>query len=343
LTVSNTMNIIGIDIGGANIKITDLNHQAFSLPFALWKQKEDLANALRNAIAKYPTADRIAVTMTGELADCFSSKAEGVRFITQEVIKAAGKVPVHFWQTAGEFVSASIAIEFPLLTAASNWHALATWAARATASSSGLLIDIGSTTTDIIPLEQGLPTSTGLTDYERLRAGELVYTGGKRTPLCAVARSVMLDGKEIPLAAEFFATTQDIYLLLKILPEDFSDCDTADARPADCVHASQRIAKMVCCDAHELGASHIYSIAEQLAEHQLAILKRAARQVIAQISYKPKHIITSGSSEFLVQKLIKEIPELTQADVVSLTETVSPEIASAACAHAVTFLAYERC
>ncbi len=339
---SNLKNIIGIDIGGANIKMTDLNQQARNLPFALWKQKENLANVLQNEIAKYPEAERIAVTMTGELADCFSSKAEGVRFITEEVVKAAGKVPVQIWQTAGEFVSPSIAIEFPLLTAAANWHALATWAARATASSSGLLIDIGSTTTDIIPLKQGVPASNGLTDFERLRYGELVYTGGKRTPLCAVARSVMLDGKEIPLAAEFFATTQDIYLILNLLPEESDNYDTADARPADCRHASQRIAKMVCCDTHELGATQIQSIAEQFAEHQMALLKRAIRQVLTQISYQPEYLIVSGSSEFLAHMLIKEIPELDQADVISLSETVSPEIASAACAHAVTFLAYER-
>ncbi len=337
------MNIIGLDVGGANIKITDLNHDARSVPFALWKQKEDLAETLKNAIAKYPQADRIAVTMTGELADCFASKAEGVRFITQEVVKAACKTPVSIWQTAGEFVSPPIAIEFPLLTAASNWHALATWAARATASSSGLLIDIGSTTADIIPLKQGLPASIGLTDFERLRAGELVYTGGKRTPLCALARSIMLDGKEIPLAAEFFATTRDLYQILKILPEDPSDCDTADARPADFSHASQRIAKMVCCDAIELGPDRIHNIAEQLAEHQLAMLKQAARQVLTQLSYQPQHIISSGSSEFLVSRLIQAIPAFASADVVSLTETVSPEIASADCAHAVTFLAYERC
>ncbi len=343
LTDRDTMNIIGIDIGGANIKITDLNQQAFSLPFALWKQKEELANVLRSTIARYPGATRIAVTMTGELADCFSSKAEGVRFITEQTIKAAGEIPVLFWQTAGEFVSSSIAIEFPLLTAASNWHALATWAARATASSSGLLIDIGSTTTDIIPLKQGLPDSKGLTDYERLRAGELVYTGGKRTALCALARSVMLEGKEVPLAAEFFATTQDIYLLLKSIPEDSSDCDTADSRPADCLHASQRIAKMVCCDAHELGEARIRSIAEQLAAHQMAILKQAARQVISQLSYQPQYIILSGSCEFLARKLLEEFPALARAEVVSLTKTVSPEIASAACAHAVTFLAYELC
>lgn len=337
------MNLIGIDLGGANIKLTDLNHRARSVSFPLWKQKDDLAQTLKQLIAEYPRPDRIALTMTGELADCFTSKAEGVRYITQEVVKAAGTVPVLVWQTAGEFVSPQIAIEFPLLTAASNWHALATWAARATASSSGLLIDIGSTTADIIPLKLGDCASTGLTDFERLKAGELVYTGGKRTPLCAIARSVMLDGKEVPLAAEFFATTQDIYQILGLIAEDSTNKETADGRPADCLHASGRIAKMVCCDVHELGTERIRSIAQQLADCQLAMLKQAARQVIGHLSYQPEHIICSGSSEFLVKRLIQEIPSFNDATVVSLSETVSPEIASAACAHAVTFLAYERC
>ncbi|MBL4886824.1 MAG: hypothetical protein JKY95_20150 [Planctomycetaceae bacterium] len=337
------MNLIGIDLGGANIKLTDLNHLATSLSFPLWKQKENLAETLRKLLSEYPRSDRIALTMTGELADCFSTKAEGVRYITQAVVEAAGETPVSVWQTAGEFVSPAIAIEFPLLTAAANWHALATWSARATAGSSGLLIDIGSTTADIIPLKQGVCASAGLTDFERLRAGELVYTGGRRTPLCAVARSVMLDGKEVPLAAELFATTQDIYQLLDLLPEQPDSFDTADGRPADIAHAYGRIAKMVCCDVHELGMDRIRNIAEQLAEHQLAMLKQATRQVIAQLSYQPEHIICSGSSEFLVKRLVKAIPALKDTAVISLSETVSPEIASAACAHAVTFLAYERC
>ena len=73
----------------------------------------------------------------------------------------------------------------PSLAAAANWLALATAAARFVADGRGLLIDIGSTTTDLIPLDQGKVVVQGRTDTERLRTGELVYAGIRRTPICA--------------------------------------------------------------------------------------------------------------------------------------------------------------
>ena len=59
-----------------------------------------------------------------------------------------------------------VAIESPLLAAASNWHALARFAGRYVPRGTGLLVDIGSTTCDIIPLVDGEPASGGRTDPE---------------------------------------------------------------------------------------------------------------------------------------------------------------------------------
>ena len=102
-------------------------------------------------------ADLFAVTMTAELSDCFRTKAEGVDFILRAVEDVAGTTPVFVWQTGAEFVTPAVAREIPLLVAASNWHALATWVGRLVPESGALLIDIGSTTTDIIPLLDGVP------------------------------------------------------------------------------------------------------------------------------------------------------------------------------------------
>ena len=48
--------------------------------------------------------------------------------------------------------------------AAGNWHALANFVGKSFCSD-GLLIDIGSTTTDIIPILQGAVATTARTDY----------------------------------------------------------------------------------------------------------------------------------------------------------------------------------
>src|SRR5256885_9284124 len=55
--------------------------------------------------------------------------------------------------------------------------------------SPALLLDTGSTTTDIIPMINGVPVPVGRTDPHRLGTGELVYTGVRRTPVCAVLGS----------------------------------------------------------------------------------------------------------------------------------------------------------
>ncbi len=106
----------------------------------------------------------------------------------------AGAIPVFVWQTTGRFVTPPEAREAPLLVAAANWHALATFVGRLAPEGSALLIDVGTTTTDLIPLKDGVPIPVGRTDRERLQSGELVYSGVKRTPVCALVRDSSLSG-----------------------------------------------------------------------------------------------------------------------------------------------------
>ena len=85
--------------------------------------------------------------------------------------RAVDGLPVIVWQTGAEFVTLSIARDIPLLVAAANWHGLATWLGRLAPKGNALLIDIGSTTTDIIPLLDGVPVPAGLTDREMAAIG----------------------------------------------------------------------------------------------------------------------------------------------------------------------------
>ena len=103
--------------------------------------------------------------------------------------------------------------ESPQLAAASNWHALANFVCRFVTSRTGLLIDVGSTTTDVIPLADGRVAARGRNDTERLLSQELVYRGVGRTPICALTDALPLREQLCPIAAEVFATTADAYLL----------------------------------------------------------------------------------------------------------------------------------
>jgi len=72
---------IGLDIGGANLKAATSAGGALSRPFALWKHPDRLADELAVIAAELRPTGPVAVTMTGELCDCFRTKRDGVRHI----------------------------------------------------------------------------------------------------------------------------------------------------------------------------------------------------------------------------------------------------------------------
>ena len=346
------MSILGLDIGGANIKGADEAGRTVSRPFAMWKHSERLADELASILREFPQTERVAVTMTAELADCFATKSEGVRFILDAVVASAAALPVQVWTTAGRFMTATEATSQPMLVAAANWHALATWCGReflaptrhstpATRHSS-LLIDIGTTTTDIIPLVDGRPVAQGLTDVGRLQTGELSYSGVKRTPLCAIAHAVPWRDGYCPLAAELFATTLDVYLLLGDVVEDEQDLETANGKPATKAAAHDRLARMLCCDRDEVSFDEAVQIARFLADVQRQRLAGSLERVASRFETPVETVIVSGSGSFLARRLVAENRRTVAAKIVSLDEQLTPGIAEAACAYAVAqLLAFE--
>lgn len=333
---------LGLDIGGANLKISDGETRATTVAFPLWKTPERLGETLRDLVDAFPTVDGFALTMTGELADCFATKTEGVDFILSAVEQLAGDRPLFVWQTGAEFVSPEIAREIPLLVAAANWHALATFVGRMVPEGFSLMIDMGSTTTDIIPIQNGVPIPTGMTDRERMLSGELVYTGTQRTPLCAVSHTVPFRGEVCPLAAELFATTWDVYLLLEKLPEEFLSRDTANGKPATKSAAHDRMARMICCDSTELNWDDTVAMAEHFAAEQRRQIMAGVNRVLLQPSQPVSQILISGSGRFLIEELCQETPTLQSIPRTILSAIFQAPIAEAACAFAVSRLASER-
>ncbi len=333
---------LGLDIGGANLKISDGEQCAFSEPFPLWKMPELLAERLRGLIARFDGVEGLAVTMTGELADCFETKAQGVDFILSAVEQAADGKPIFVWQTGAEFIAPEVAREIPLLVAAANWHALATFVGRMVPEGLSLLVDMGSTTTDIIPIFQGVPVPNGLTDRERLVSGELVYTGVARTPICAVLKAARHRLQRVPVAAEFFATTLDAYLLLEKIPEDPANTDTANGKPATKKESHDRIARMICCDRDEVSREDAVFISEMVNTAQKQEIMNAIADVLGDQQESLQHILISGSGSFLIEQICNLPAYLENIERISLGNVFQENIAQAACAFAVARLATER-
>ena len=229
--------------------------------------------------------------MTGELCDCFASKQAGVRHIVRAARKALPDKTLLFWRNDARLVGFDEALDNPLPLAAANWLALACLAGRFAPKGSALVIDMGSTTTDIIPLVDGSPLPAGRTDLERLRSRELVYLGASRTPLCALLGS--------PYAAELFATTRDVYLALGLTPESPDDYATADGRPATRAATHARLARMLCADGDDLSHAATGRLAQKADSRLRHVLERAIGKVAGRLHPPVRSVILAGSGEFL--------------------------------------------
>src|SRR4051794_8515390 len=160
---------LALDIGGANTKAARLQAgslRTVSRPFEVWRDRDALARVVREVAAEAGPADAVAITMTAELSDAFRSRREGVAFVLDAAEDGLGDRALSVLTTDGGLVSVEAARARPLDVAAANW--VATALAVAGAPPDALLIDIGSTTADIVPIAAGRVAASGRTDLERL-------------------------------------------------------------------------------------------------------------------------------------------------------------------------------
>ena len=268
-----------------------------SRPFEVWRDREALSTVLREVAAEAGPADAVAITMTAELSDAFRTKREGVAFVLDAAEDALGSPSV--LTVAGELVSVAEARSRPWDVAAANW--VATALAVAEVHPEALLIDVGSTTADIVPIVAGRVAATGHNDLERLQAGELVYTGVLRTNLAAIAPRVPVRGGWCPVSSEYFAISADVQLVLGRLTEEAYDCPTPDGRPATVAFARERIARLVCADAEQLDADEIDAIAAYLGAEQVRQIEAAARRVQRPLP-PDAPVVAAGSGVWLARE-----------------------------------------
>ncbi len=268
------MKISTYDIGGANTKKLLLDTKTGRIKsvivfFPVWKKKAELKLFLQSI---KENADCAAVTMTAELCDCFSSKAEGVKYITAECEKVF-KNP--FYLRSDKKILRFSEIKNPLKLAAANFAASIYFLEKKFVE--GLLVDIGSTTTDIIPFKKD-EILYGRTDLERLRKNQLVYTGMLRTPISAIVDRVPFKRQRVRISSEHFAITADVYNVLGML-KNYS-CDIPDGgkgkRKKD---SMRRVARLLCADLDEMGEKEVTKICEHVHKKQVELVAEALRKV----------------------------------------------------------------
>jgi len=295
----------GWDIGGVHLKSVRLSAAPGGasivtrvVPFEIWKNPHGLAARLRSLLEDRPGTH--AVAMTAELSDVFPTRSEGVRTILRACAEALPGPP-RVLDLRGDFLSLGEALERPLEVAAANWMATARLAARAGRNT--LLIDVGSTTTDIVPIRGGEPRPSGRTDTERLLSGELVYTGVLRTPPCSLTAVVPLRGEWCRVTPEHFTNMGDVYRILGDVTEGDYSVPTPDGRGRSRDEAMTRLARLVCAEVATIGPGAVETIALFLRERQIAQVSRAILQVLAKrpAADLPR-AVTAGVGAFLAEE-----------------------------------------
>ncbi len=333
--------MIGWDVGGAHLKAARINasgdvEAAIQVPCALWRGLTELHHALDIAMAQLGASRSHAVTMTGEMVDLFPDRQTGVLEIARTMRQRFGD-DIRFYCGHGGFVGFDRVAERSADIASANWRATAEIVAKRIART--VFVDIGSTTTDIIAIVDHQAQCKGHDDYSRLVAGELVYCGVVRTPLMALANRVDFCGEKVPVIAEHFATTADIYRVLDELPDEVDQHPSADGAEKTKIASARRLARMIGRDLESADWNGWRDLAKAFRVAQIAKIGEA----LDVVGKHQSMIVGAGIGDFLIREIAmsRGWEYRSFAQLLNLSETVSQKSTQVAPAVAVALLALE--
>ncbi|MBR4446842.1 hydantoinase/oxoprolinase family protein [Methanobrevibacter sp.] len=332
------MKIAGFDIGGANtdlavIDFEDGEIKNIEVDFAylpMWSNNDDLSRVLIELIEKIcPVSeiDAVGISMTAELVDAYDTKKEGVLDVVQKC-EDTFTCPIAYVGIDGMLSKEEIE-KTPLKAAAANWIATAQIATLI--SDNCIFIDTGSTTTDIIPIKEGIECAIGKSDFDRSATGELVYTGTLRTNLASFLDKVELNGKEYRVASELFAQTADVYTVLDLITEDDYVCDTFDGEGKSKTECARRIARVVCADLEMLSMEDIVEMSKFIHQKQVEQIADGLKQVVE--TQNLDLIVTTGLGKDILDRKAAELLGLkvkSMGDILTDEEcVVAPAVGTA--------------
>ncbi|MGA2677470.1 MAG: hydantoinase/oxoprolinase family protein [Methanobacterium sp.] len=331
------MKIAGFDIGGANTdlavvdfdengSIKDIETGFEYLP--MWKDKKELSQVLLDLLGReLSDIQAVGVCMTAELVDAYQTKSEGVLDIACKVMDTFN-LPIGFVGLNG-LIDYNQLQWNPSQVAAANWIATSRLAAKINPNC--IMIDTGSTTTDIIPLKNGLECAKGRSDLQRLQTGELVYTGTLRTNVATIVDKVPLDNSWVRVASELFAISADAHLLLGNIKIDDYNCETPDGAGKSRNDCMRRISRVICSDLDTLSFRNIMDISKFIVEKQVEQVSEALMEV--SIMNEIFNVVTTGLGMNVIGAAaceLVDIPWLSMDELISEEECiVAPAVGTA--------------
>ncbi len=305
--------IIGWDIGGAHLKAAVLDAQGrvqhiCLQPCPLWQGIEQLHLAVQRVMVDLEVTQAVhAVTMTGELVDCFANREEGVQQIIAAMVQLFPQQALYIFAGAAGFLSTEqVAVADTAAIASANWLATAYFVVQK--QKHGLLIDIGSTTSDMLLLHDKTVLVQGFTDYQRLVSGELIYTGIIRTAVMAVAQQAVFNNQPQGLMAEYFATMADVYRVTGELQEAHDHTPTPDGAEKSVLASARRLSRLTGYDFRAEDMALWRQFAIELRSQQLRLLEAGVVRQLKRSLLPPQScFIGAGVGRFLVQALAQRL------------------------------------
>jgi probable H4MPT-linked C1 transfer pathway protein len=296
--------IAGYDIGGAHLKVARIDSGRITavrqIACPLWQGLDRLDAAFEDASEITAGADTHAIAMTAELTEIFESRHAGVLALLTQARQRLGENVKVFMGLKG-FGDVAAAAKDTHSVASANF--LATAKLIAGQQPATLLIDMGSTTTDIIACDR----PQGLSDAERLQTGELVYTGLTRTPVAAVTAKAPLLGQWQTLARDNFATMADVRRVLGILADDVDMHATNDDRGTSVPESLTRLSRGFGRDGEERHLPVWKISAAYIREVQLRSIVDGALQLLSRPGLNVTNIIAAGIGASEVEAIASRI------------------------------------
>lgn len=259
--------------------------------------------------------------MTAELSDAFRNKKEGVHFILDSARQSFKDEFDSVLNVRSELISVKKAKANPIEVAGANW--VATGWLISQKIKNCIIIDVGSTSTSIIPIKNGKISNKGNTDFEKLMVGELVYTGLIRTNIAAIVQRIPIRKSEVTVSSEFFSQSGDVHLILGNVDKKNYVADTPDNRGKNRIDAMQRLAKVICGDLDIINQSEIQTMAEYIYKKQIKQISDALKKVYLNLKEKNNQeipIVVTGIGKVILAKKAAQLLGLNK--IIDINEII---------------------
>ena len=334
------VNVLGLDIGGANTKATFLKTQKGTVKeietlleyFPIWKDRKEslpkVLEKLKTKLAGTKSIDGVGVTITAELSDAYRTKREGINHVLDCVCQVFVGVPLFVLDVEANLLSVEEARRESLRVASANWAATGGMVSKLVKDC--VVVDVGSTSTSIIPIIDERIAAKGKTDLEKLQNGELVYSGSLRTNVATIVDKIPVKGKITRVSSELFSQSGDVHLLLGNITEKEYTTETCDGKGKTKDDAASRLARVVCADTDMLTEQEIMGIARFVYGKQVEQIADGLKQVSDRAKQVKMAVVTGLGREFLARKAAEKsgfnkviaMEELLSADAAVVSPSV---------------------